>query len=148
MVADVDSAAPEQIYPATSSQLHAVSENNLNASGWPKPTGSSILSSPAAADIDGDGFIEIVAVTRRGQVFLWRSQGTSEQLIWGTSRHDQQATGNIESPIQNSNNQGSGCAAATQLPKETPPIILLPLLIGLILLTQGYFGSSSPKKSQ
>jgi PKD repeat protein len=45
-------------------------------SGWPKETGGEVFASPAVADLDGDGILEIVAAALDGQVYAWRYDGT------------------------------------------------------------------------
>jgi hypothetical protein len=51
-------------------------------------------------DIDGDGWIDVVATTREGQVFAWTTAGRADQdVAWAGFRHDAQNTGNLETPL-------------------------------------------------
>jgi hypothetical protein len=51
--------------------LHAFAGAGGEAEGFPKFTGGWIFSAPAAGDLDGDGRLDVVAVTREGYLFAW-----------------------------------------------------------------------------
>lgn len=93
VVADVDGGAPEWIASGLDA-LYAVSENGRPAAGWPKVTGDPVFGVPCLGDLDGDGRLEIAAVTRQGRLFVWRTRGTSEGVRWGQRRRDAFATAN------------------------------------------------------
>ncbi len=44
--------------------------------GWPKTLGGSVLSSPALADIDGDGDLEIFVISEDGKLYAFHHDGT------------------------------------------------------------------------
>jgi PKD repeat protein len=45
--------------------------------GWPQTTGDQVISSPAVADLDGDGDPEIVVGSWDGKVYAWHVNGTA-----------------------------------------------------------------------
>jgi uncharacterized repeat protein (TIGR01451 family) len=61
---------------------------------WPKFTGGWLFPTPAIGDTNGDGFLDITALTREGHSFSWSTHrpacGNTE---WWTSRHDEWSTG-------------------------------------------------------
>ena len=63
--------------------------------GFPKFTGGWLFSVPAIGDTDGDGKLEMTALTREGYSFQWDTDrpacGTNDE--WWTARHDEWYTG-------------------------------------------------------
>ncbi len=59
--------------------------------GWPKTVADTLAGSPAVGDLDGDGIIEICAVTRAGDLHLWDLSGASEpgwpRSLWEPDRN-------------------------------------------------------------
>ncbi len=56
-------------------QVHAYGPTGLEAPGWPKFTGGWTQSTPAVGDADGDGKLDVAALTREGWSFLWKTAG-------------------------------------------------------------------------
>jgi len=52
-------------------------------------------------DVDGDGLLEVVAVTRDGFLFIWDASGEEKPgaVQWGSFRHDRQRTGNLDGGV-------------------------------------------------
>jgi hypothetical protein len=67
----------------------------IEGTGWPKFTGGWLFATPAIGDSDGDGQLEVTALTREGFAFSWDTDrpacGTNDE--WWTSRHDEWNTG-------------------------------------------------------
>lgn len=109
VVADLDGGAPEWI-GSSASRLLAVSENGRPAAGWPKQMDGPMLGAPAIGDLDGDGQLEVVAVSRAGQVYAWRTHGRLG-AFWAGARHDATASGNADAAV--SATPESSCRSAS-----------------------------------
>lgn len=61
-----------------------------SAPGWPKTVADTLAGAPALGDLDGDGILEVCAVTRAGDVHLWDLSGASEpgwpRSLWEPDR--------------------------------------------------------------
>ncbi|WP_019632753.1 FG-GAP-like repeat-containing protein [Actinomadura atramentaria] len=76
------------------STLHAFGGSGRQASGFPAFTGGWMLWSPSAGDLDGDGKTDLVATTREGYLFAWKTGGkASANTEWWTYHHDERRTG-------------------------------------------------------
>ncbi|MEA2526978.1 MAG: cell wall-associated protease, partial [Thermomicrobiales bacterium] len=89
-------------------QLHAYGIDGTEPTGgagpaddWPKFTGGWTQSTPAVGDADGDGDLEVSALTREGWSFLWATgtpacdvSGTSTNEEWWTFHHDEHGSAN------------------------------------------------------
>ena len=53
--------------------LHAFARAGGETEGFPKFTGGWVFSAPAVGDLDGDGRLDLVAVTREGYLFAWET---------------------------------------------------------------------------
>jgi hypothetical protein len=78
-------------------QVHAYGPTGSEPAGWPKFTGGWIESTPAVGDANGDGKLDISAVTREGWSFLWHTgvpacNGSNGE--WWTFHHDEHNTAN------------------------------------------------------
>ena len=79
--------------------MHAFREDGSEALGWPKQTGGWLIAGPAVGDVDGDGKLEVVAITREGNLFVWDTPARAGSPVeWGSFRHDARNTGRYSSP--------------------------------------------------
>ena len=79
---------------ADSSAMHAFDILGRQAAGFPKFTTGWTLYSPTAGDLNGDGKVEIVSLTREGYLFVWKTDGkASSNTEWWHYHHDERNTG-------------------------------------------------------
>jgi hypothetical protein len=95
-VADVSDAPGNEILVGTGLYyLRDFNADGTEGKGFPKFTGGWLFSVPAIGDTDGDGKLEISALTREGYAFQWDTGrpacGTNDE--WWTARHDEWNTG-------------------------------------------------------
>jgi hypothetical protein len=95
-VADVSDAPGNEIVVGTGLYLiRDINAQGVEGSGWPKFTGGWNFAVPAIGDVDGDGKLDVAAITREGYGFLWKTDrpacGTNDD--WWTSRHDEFGSG-------------------------------------------------------
>jgi hypothetical protein len=95
-VADIDGdGMPEAIQGSGVYDLRAFNLNAASPEGWPKFTNGWMVGTPAVGDVDGDGLLEVVATTREGQLFAWRTGGDEcGNIRWRRYHHDEWGTGN------------------------------------------------------
>jgi MYXO-CTERM domain-containing protein len=95
-VADIDAdGKPEALQGSGVYDIHAVDSDGVEAPGWPKFTHGWMVQSPAVGDVNGDGLLEVVGVTREGSLFVWRTTGSECGFIpWRRWHHDEWGTGN------------------------------------------------------
>jgi hypothetical protein len=92
----------ELVNGADSSALQAFTQTGAEAAGFPKFTTGWVLYAPAVGDLDSDGRSEVVAATREGYLFVWKTPGTwaGNQEAWRSSHdeHNTDAYGNDTRP--------------------------------------------------
>jgi hypothetical protein len=95
-VADIDGdGLPEALEGTAVYDLHAFNVNGAEPTGWPKLTGGWMTGTAASGDVDGDGRLEVVAATREGSLFIWRtSAGECSAIPWRQGHHDEWNTSN------------------------------------------------------
>jgi hypothetical protein len=57
-------------------KVYCVDYQGAALPGWPQQALYDFRAAPVAADLDGDGFNEVVAVDSRGVIYVWRANGT------------------------------------------------------------------------
>jgi hypothetical protein len=94
-VADVSGDGTAEVLQTSAMyDLRAYGAGGQAPSGWPKFTGGWSVVTPAVGDIDGDGKLDVAAVTREGNLFVWRSAGNAcQKAEWPKYQHDLRNTG-------------------------------------------------------
>jgi len=86
--------------------VHAFDYHGNDAPGFPKFTGGWIISSPTIGDVDGDGKLDVVTMTRNGWLYLWKTEGDSTNRIdWSGYGHDPRNTNNYATPLKRYSDQ-------------------------------------------
>jgi len=77
-IADLDPSYPglEVVVGSVDGFVYAFHADGTPMPGWPKSTGNTIYSSPAIADLDGDGTLEVVVGSLDHNVYAWHRDGT------------------------------------------------------------------------
>ncbi len=98
-VADISGdGMPEAIEGSGVYDFHAFDINGNEPVGWPKFTNGWMVGTSAVGDIDGDGLLEVAAVTREGNLFVWNTLGDEcGPILWRRYHHDEWGTGNYHS---------------------------------------------------
>lgn len=94
VIADVSGdGQAEVLNAADSSALQAFTDTGGEAPGFPKFTTGWVVFAPAVGDINSDGRNEVVALTREGYLFVWKTNGTpAGNDEWWRAGHDEHNT--------------------------------------------------------
>lgn len=95
VIADVTGDGKAEIIDGgDSSALHAYTRGGRQAEGFPKFTTGWKIWSPSVGDIDSDGDVEVVTLTREGYLMIWDTRGCAEaNNQWWHYSHDEWHTG-------------------------------------------------------
>ena len=77
-------------YPAS---LNAFDTNGTILNGFPKNLSLPMFDTAQIKDLDSDGKNELVVMDRSGNIYIWNTNGTSENDAWPQFQHDAQHTG-------------------------------------------------------
>ncbi len=96
-VADLDGdELPEIVGGSGGFLVRAYNVGGEMPAGWPKFTGNWVISTPGIGDTDGDGLLEVALMTRRGDLYVWNTDGDACEEAnrqWRTFHHDPWRTG-------------------------------------------------------
>jgi hypothetical protein len=101
-LADVDGDGVAEVLNGSGVyQVRAYRANGSMPPGWPKFTHGWHIASPTAGDVDGDRRIEIVALTREGRLYVWKTPAFASEkaLPWTGFGRDRRNTQNLASGV-------------------------------------------------
>jgi hypothetical protein len=95
-VADIDAdGIADAVEGSGVYDIHAFQMNGEEVAGWPKFTNGWMVGTAAVGDIDADGQLEVIAITREGWLFAWNTTGDEcGNIPWRRYHHDEWGTGN------------------------------------------------------
>ncbi len=89
IIADADGdGAQDVIVNGVDGNVYAYRSNGTPVPGFPLPMSGAGLGSLAAADMDGDGRLELVGVSGNGYVHVWHLPASSNKADWPMYHHD------------------------------------------------------------
>ena len=79
--------------------VYAFNYRGEDLPGWPVSTGDNNFSSPAAADLDGDGFFEVLCASNDRWLYCWEHDGALKwkQQFWNVSKLGSPVVADIDS---------------------------------------------------
>ncbi len=116
VIADVDGDGVAEILQGSGGYyLHAYSASGGEPAGWPKFTGGWMVGSVGAGDIDGDDKLDVVAITREGNLYAWTTPADyprdgAKSVQWATFKRDAHRSGNLNSGAAASG-RADGCTS-------------------------------------
>jgi hypothetical protein len=119
-IADIDGDGVVEVLEGSAvSDLTATNTLDAPVSGWPKFTGGWMVATPGTGDFNGDGKLDVAAVTRDGWLFVWKTSGDACQTPeWPKYQHDLQNSGNYSSPVD----KPASCSGPAPSPSPSPSV--------------------------
>jgi MYXO-CTERM domain-containing protein len=119
-IADIDGDGKNEVLSGSGVYLvNAYRADGTQPTGWPKNTGGWVVTTPAVGDLEGDGTLAVVVLTREGWLWAWHGAGpANEKIEWDSFHHDAQNTGNYGIPLETrsgpkpASTAKSGCSSA------------------------------------
>lgn len=68
---------PEGCTPGVGRYVNAWNHRGEPLPGWPQPTNAVVFASPALADLDGNGVVDVIVNARDATVHAWRGDGSA-----------------------------------------------------------------------
>ncbi len=100
VAADISGDGISDVIQGSSALVRGFDSLGNTLPGFPLFHGGWQLASSALGDIDGDGYRDLVAATREGQLFAWRTEGRADAVVeWAMFGHDPARTGNYHTPL-------------------------------------------------
>jgi hypothetical protein len=132
--------------------VYAPNVDGRQAPGYPKWTQNWHIATPAIGDLDGDELIDVVANTREGWLWAWKSKGhvggpegaPVPAIQWEGFHHDDHNTGNVSGALKSyprllapddSCGANACCCTQTEASRSTPlaGALALAALLGTML---------------
>jgi len=114
---------PEVITGTGGYFVHATDACGREPAGWPKFMGQWIVSTAAVGDISGDDLLSVVANSRSGWLFAWKTGAPTGGVVsWESYHHDNRNTGNYDTPLE----QGTLASGVAPLPVDDEGQCILP----------------------
>lgn len=63
-------------------KVWVLNRNGTIQPNWPKSVGDEITSAPVLADLDNDGYLEILVSSKDGNLYIWRHDGSNLNAAW------------------------------------------------------------------
>ncbi len=139
VAADLDGDGDAEVIAGSTMTLRAFDAQGNEPDGFPLFTAGWMLGAPAIGDVDGDGLLDVIAVTREGYLFAWSTQTRADTTVeWAMLGHDARRTGNYHTPLPTQvgpEEPTEGCEVAPPSSAPARPIGLL--AVGLLALAGG-----------
>ncbi|HXC50111.1 MAG TPA: FG-GAP-like repeat-containing protein [Candidatus Limnocylindrales bacterium] len=110
-VADIDGDSIAELLQGSGGYyLHAFRAGGGEPAGWPKFTGGWMVGAATAGDIDNNGTLDVVAITREGNLYAWGTGASYERsgtksVQWATVSRDIHRSGNLNSGVATSSGE-------------------------------------------
>jgi MYXO-CTERM domain-containing protein len=123
--------------------VYAPNVDGKEAEGFPKWTQGWHISTPALGDLDGDSAIDVVASTREGDLWAWKTKGhvrgpeqQTPAIQWEGFHHDDHNTGNAKGPLKKyeplaAPDDAAGCGCSATEESKSSPLVGVALVLAL-----------------